>query len=153
EATAATQLNEFNVAAFIPGTDSKLKNELILVTAHYDHVGYKKGMPADQDSIYNGARDNAVGTVALLVGAKVLTQIKPKRSVMLLALTAEEEGLLGSRFYVQNPLFPLNQTVFNLNLDGAGYNDTTIATIVGLGNYKQDSLLINAVDAAGITAK
>lgn len=145
-----TTLNDANIAAFIPGTDSKLKDEIILVSAHYDHVGFKTGMGADQDSIYNGARDNAVGAVALLVGAKVLKSVKPKRSVLFLAVTGEELGLLGSSYYVENPLYPLNKTVFNLNLDGAGYNDTSIVTLVGLGNYKQDSLIANAVQEMGI---
>lgn len=146
----STTLNDANIAAFIPGTDSNLKDEIILVSAHYDHVGFKTGMGADQDSVFNGARDNAVGAVALLVGAKVLKTLKPKRSVLFLAVTGEELGLLGSKYYIENPLYPLNKTVFNLNLDGAGYNDTSLVTLVGLGNYKQDSLIANAVQEMGI---
>lgn len=143
-------LLDANIAAFLPGTDPKLKEEVILVTAHYDHIGYKKGAKADEDSIFNGARDNAVGTVALIAGAKVLKQLQPKRSVLFLALTGEEKGLLGSKFYVENPLIPLNKTVFNLNLDGAGYNDTSIVTFVGLDYYKQDSLFIKPLEEMGL---
>jgi hypothetical protein len=143
-------LSDANIAAFLPGTDPKLKDEVILVTAHYDHVGYKKGAKADEDSIFNGARDNAVGTVALLAGAKALKRLDPKRSVLFLALTGEEKGLLGSKYYAENPLIPLNKTVFNLNLDGAGYNDTSIVTFVGLDYYKQDSLLIKPLEEMGL---
>jgi Zn-dependent M28 family amino/carboxypeptidase len=70
--------------------------------------------------------------VALLVAAKALSQQPPKRSVMVLALTGEEVGLLGSRYYAENPLVPLKQTIFDLNIDGAGYNDTTIVSVIGL---------------------
>ncbi len=143
-------LIDANVAAFLPGSDAQLKEEVILVTAHYDHVGYKKGAKADEDSIFNGARDNAVGTVALLAGAKALKKLQPKRSVLFLAVTGEEKGLLGSKYYAENPLVPLNKTVFNLNLDGAGYNDTSIVTFVGLDYYKQDSLLIKPLEEMGL---
>lgn len=124
-----------NVVGVIEGSDKKLKEEYVLLSAHYDHVGTgKKGGGAftEQDSIFNGARDNAFGTVALLAAAKAFSQEPPKRSIILLACTAEEVGLLGSRYYAENPLIPLEQTVFNLNCDGAGYNDTGKVSIIGI---------------------
>src|SRR5690606_14738757 len=84
-----------NVVALIEGSDPNLKDELVMLSAHYDHIGV--GEPnAQGDSIYNGARDNAVGTVALINAAKYFLQHPPKRSLLLCAWTAEEKGLLGS---------------------------------------------------------
>ncbi len=124
-----------NVAGIIEGTDPKLKNEYVILSAHFDHVGVgKQGGSAYQpsDSIFNGTRDNAFGTVSVLEAAKALSQQRPKRSILVLALTGEEVGLLGSRYYAEHPLVPLKQTVFDLNTDGAGYNDTTIVSVIGL---------------------
>jgi hypothetical protein len=130
-----TSVVSSNVAGIIEGSDPKLKDEYVLLTAHFDHIGAGKqaGTPYQpSDSIFNGARDNAVGITALLTAAKALALQHPKRSVMVLALTGEEVGLLGSRYYAENPLVPLKQTVFDLNSDGAGYNDTTIVSVIGL---------------------
>ncbi len=124
-----------NVAGIIEGTDPVLKAEYVILSAHFDHVGVgKQGGNAYQpsDSIFNGARDNAIGTVSILTAAKALTQQRPKRSVLVLALTGEEVGLLGSSYYAEHPLVPLKQTIFDLNTDGAGYNDTTIISVIGL---------------------
>lgn len=124
----------YNIAATLEGTDPKLKSEYIILSAHYDHVGFgaSQGRITLEDSIFNGARDNAFGVVALLAAAEALSELKPKRSVLFLAYTGEEMGLLGSRFYAENPLVPLNQSVFNINCDGAGYSDTTKITVIGL---------------------
>jgi hypothetical protein len=125
----------YNVAGVLEGTDPTLKNEYIVLSAHYDHVGTgKNGGSAytPEDSIFNGARDNAFGTTAVLFAAKCLTDVKPKRSILFLGFTGEEVGLLGSKFYAENPLVPLKQCVYNLNCDGAGYTDTTILTMFGL---------------------
>lgn len=130
-----TAAPSMNVAGLIEGTDPTLKNEYVIVSAHFDHIGVgKQGGNAysPSDSIFNGARDNAFGTVGLLTAAKALIEQRPKRSVLVLALTGEEVGLLGSRYYAENPLLPLKQTIFNLNIDGAGYNDTTIVSVIGL---------------------
>ena len=124
-----------NVAGVIEGTDPKLKDEYIILSAHFDHIGMGKqaGTPYQpSDSIFNGARDNAFGTVSILEAAKALSQQRPKRSVLVLALTGEEVGLLGSHYYADHPLVPLKQTIFDLNTDGAGYNDTTIVSVIGL---------------------
>ncbi len=141
-----------NVLAMIEGTDPQLKNEYILLSAHYDHVGV--GTPDETgDSIYNGARDNAVGTVAVLNAAKYFAKNPPKRSILLALWTAEEKGLLGSAYFANNPLLPLNQVVYNLNIDNAGYNDTSIITVIGLGRTTADFLINEAVAEFGLTAK
>ena len=141
-----------NVVGIIEGSDPKLKEEWIAISAHYDHVGVKKSAN-NPDSIYNGARDNAIGTVALMQAAKFFGQNKPKRSILFLAVTAEERGLLGSAWYAEHPIIPLNKTVLNFNCDGAGYNDTTLATLVDLNRTTVDPLLIKACQAYGLTLK
>lgn len=140
-----------NVVAYIEGNDELLKNEFIMLSAHYDHVGV--GRPdAEGDSIYNGARDNAVGTVAVLNAAKYFAANPPKRSVIFALWTAEEKGLLGSGYFANNPLIPLNNIVYNLNIDNAGYNDTSIITVIGLGRTTGDYLISEAVAEFGLTA-
>ena len=142
-----------NVIGVIEGTDPVLKNEYILLSAHYDHVGTGEngnGAYTEQDSIFNGARDNGIGIVSLLTAAKALAAAPPKRSVLILAVTAEEIGLLGSRFYASNPLIPLQQTVFNLNCDGAGYSDKSIISIIGFGRTGTDDLVQKGVKSVGL---
>lgn len=140
-----------NVVAVIEGTDPVLKNEYVMLSAHYDHIGV--GRPnAEGDSIYNGARDNAVGTVALINTARYFAQHPPKRSILLCAWTAEEKGLLGSAYFADNPLVPLSQIIFNLNIDNAGYNDTSIVTVVGLGRTSADHLIAEGTAAFGLEA-
>ena len=123
-----------NVAGIIEGTDPRLKNEYVILSAHFDHVGIgKQGGPYQpSDSIFNGARDNAMGVTAILEAAKALSQQRPSRSVLVLAFTGEEVGLLGSQYYAEHPLVPLKQTIFALDTDGAGYSDTTIVSVIGL---------------------
>ena len=141
-----------NVLAMIEGTDPQLKNEYILLSAHYDHVGV--GTPdAEGDSIFNGARDNAVGTVAVINAAQYFAKNPPKRSILFALWTAEEKGLLGSAYFANNPLIPLNQIVYNLNIDNGGYNDTSIITVIGLGRTTADFLINEAVAEFGLTAK
>jgi hypothetical protein len=110
-----------NVLAFIKGTEKP--NEIIIISAHLDHKGVNK-----KGDIYNGADDNASGTSALLEIAQAFKKAKnngfgPKRSILLLHLTAEEIGLQGSRFYTENPVFPLENTVADLNIDMIGRVD------------------------------
>lgn len=122
-----------NVLGWIEGTDPVLKKEFILLSAHYDHVGIgKPTAAAPADSIYNGARDNAMGTVALIAAAKAFMAERPKRSILIAAWTAEEMGLLGSRYFAEHPLVPLANIAFNLNIDNAGWNDTKLITVIGL---------------------
>lgn len=142
-----------NVIGVIEGSDPALKDEYILLTAHYDHVGTGKngGAPySPQDSIFNGARDNGMGTVALLAAAESLAKNPPKRSAIVLAVTGEEVGLLGSQYYAENPLIPLNKTIYNLNTDGAGYNDVSYASIVGFGRTGIDDLVTAACNQFGL---
>ncbi len=140
-----------NVVAMVEGTDPQLKNEYVVLSAHYDHIGVAAS-PDPRDSIFNGARDNALGTTALLSAAEYLAAHPPKRSVLFVALTAEEKGLLGSAWYVAHPLVPLEQTVFNLNTDGAGYNDTTKVTAIGLERTTAEQSIIEASQAFGLEA-
>ena len=106
-----------NIVGVIEGSDPVLKNECIVFSAHYDHVGITQ-----DGEVYNGADDNASGTVALLEIAEAFSQLKrkPKRSIVFAWVTAEEKGLYGSEYYSENPLFPLNNTLTNINLDMVG---------------------------------
>ncbi|HQZ97499.1 MAG TPA: M28 family peptidase [Pyrinomonadaceae bacterium] len=107
-----------NVVARIEGSDPRLKDEYLVYTAHWDHLGMDKNLKGDQ--IYNGAIDNAIGTAEMLAIARGLARLPraPKRSILFIATTAEEKGWLGSRYYVQNPLYPLSKTIADINLDG-----------------------------------
>jgi len=108
------KLESANVIGILPGDDPVLKNEYICYTAHYDHLG-----KIDDTQIFNGAIDNASGTATLIELATAFSEspIPSKRSLLFIATTAEESGLLGSKYYVQNPVVPLRQTVANINLD------------------------------------
>lgn len=141
----------YNVVGMVEGTDPKLKNEYIIYSAHYDHVGI--GQPnAENDSIYNGARDNAVGTVTVLSAAENIAKHPTKRSALFILFTGEEKGLLGSKYYVEHPLIPLKQMVYCFNSDNASYNDTSVATIVGLDRTTAESHIKDAATAFGLTA-
>ncbi|WP_041616406.1 M20/M25/M40 family metallo-hydrolase [Spirosoma linguale] len=143
-----------NVAGIIEGTDPTLKDEYVILSAHFDHIGVGKqsGTPYQpDDSIFNGARDNGMGTVAILEAAKALSLQRPKRSVLVVALTGEEVGLLGSRYYAEHPLVPLKQTVFDMNIDGAGYNDTTIVSVIGLERTGAKGEIEAAAKAFGLS--
>ena len=121
-----------NVVAKIPGT--KRPDEVIIYTAHWDHLGI--GEPLHGDSIYNGAIDNAAGVAALFEIAKAFqaAQVPSERSIVFLAVTAEEEGLLGSAYYAQHPIYPLNKTVANLNMDAfSAAGATKDVSVVGIG--------------------
>ena len=106
-----------NVVGLVEGSDATLKSEAIVFTAHWDHLGV--GRPVLGDAIYNGAADNATGCGLLLELARAWSRQspKPKRSAIFLAVTAEEKGLLGSKYYARNPLIPLSKTALNLNVD------------------------------------
>jgi hypothetical protein len=138
-----------NVAGIIEGTDPALKNEYVIFTSHYDHIGVDASQKGD--SIFNGARDNANGTVAMMQIAKFLAAFPPKRSVVFIALTAEEKGTLGSQWYVKHPLIPLNKTVLNFNSDGLGYNDKSMITSISLGRTNMDGFLLQAAKRFNFT--
>ena len=142
-----------NVVGVLEGTDPTLKNEYVLMSAHYDHVGVGKqggGAFTEQDSIFNGARDNGIGTVTLIATARALAKNPPKRSVIFFACTAEEIGLLGSKYYADNPMIPLEQTIFDLNIDGAGYNDKSLVTVFGYDRTGVDQLANAAAEQYGL---
>ena len=104
-----------NVAGIVRGSDPDLADEFVVLTAHLDHVGI--GAAIDGDAIYNGAMDNASGIATLLESAKAVVAARPKRSVVFVAVTAEEKGLLGSRYYALNPTVPKDGIVANINMD------------------------------------
>jgi len=111
------QLDTRNVAAIVPGSDPKLKEEAVIFSAHWDHLGI--GTPVNGDAIYNGAIDNATGCAILLELARAWAALpqKPRRSALFLAVTAEEGGLRGSEFYAAHPLIPAAKTAIDLNYD------------------------------------
>ncbi len=122
-----------NIAGMVEGSDPELKDNYIIISAHYDHLGI--GPPVNGDSVYNGALDNAIGVSVLLELAKSFSELNtsPKMSIIFLALTGEEKGLLGSQYYTDNPLVPLYKTVANINIDGiAFFRD--FESIVGIGS-------------------
>lgn len=129
-----TLIESMNVGGILEGSDPELKDEYMIMTAHFDHVGVGKqggGAFTEQDSIFNGARDNAFGTISLLQAAKAFAAKPTRRSIIILAVTGEEMGLLGSKYYSENPLVPLDKTIFNFNTDGGGYNDTGAISLIG----------------------
>lgn len=113
-----------NVVGMIPGSDSELKNEVILVMAHYDHLGIR-GPGVNGDSIYNGADDDASGTVAVLEIARALMAgPKPKRTVVFAAMTGEEMGLVGTRYFIANPSISLDRVVAGFEIEMIGRPDS-----------------------------
>jgi len=138
-----------NVLAKLPGSDPLLRDEYVVLSAHFDHVGV--GMPVDGDSIYNGADDNASGTTALLEVARVLAALpeeeRPRRTIVFAHVSAEEKGLLGSRWWVENPTVPIENVVANLNADMVG-GEAHPDTLVILGKeYSSLGPLIREVNA------
>ena len=131
-----------NVVARREGSDPKLKDEYIIYTAHWDHLGRDETLPGDQ--IYNGAADNASGVAGLLEVARMFAKgPATKRSVLFLAVTAEEKGLLGTEWYAANPLYPLPKTLANINMDVLNlWGRTSDVSSVGLGQSTLDDLLI-----------
>lgn len=120
---AARRLTGVNVVGILRGSDPALRDEAILVDAHYDHLGIRAN--ATPDSIYNGADDDASGTIAVLEIARMMASgPPPKRTVIFLATTGEEQGLLGTRHYIRNPVHPLDKTVANLEIEMIGRPDS-----------------------------
>jgi len=139
-----------NVLALLPG--STRPEELVIYTAHWDHLGTDPALGAD--SIYNGALDNATGTSGLVQMAGAFTALKkaPARSVLFMAVTAEEQGLLGTAYYASHPVYPLDATVATVNMDGLNiWGPTSDITVVGFGMSELDDVLQDAAEAAGRT--
>ncbi|MEM9894985.1 MAG: M28 family peptidase [Bacteroidota bacterium] len=140
-----------NIVGYVEGTDPKLKDEIVVYSAHYDHIGI--GSPdAKGDSIYNGARDNAVGVVTVLAAAKYLGANPTRRSALFVLFTGEEKGLLGSKYFVENSPLPLKEMVFCFNSDNGGYNDTSLASIIGLTRTSAEKVIVDACKQFGLKA-
>ena len=143
-----------NVVAKLPGSDARLRDEWLIYTAHWDHLGRDEKLTGDQ--IFNGAADNAIGTAGLLGLAESFAHAPqpPKRSVLFLAVTAEEQGLLGAKYYASQPLYPLTRTLANINMDGLNtWGRTRDFSVVGLGNSTLDELVLEVATAQGRTVK
>src|SRR5471032_104122 len=144
ENTART-VNSNNVLGLIEGSDPKLKHEYVIYSAHWDHLGIDQRLPGTRtQQIYHGALDNASGTAALLALAKAYKALPkaPKRSILFLATTAEERGLLGAKYYAAHPLYPLKRTVANINIDGINaWGKTAQIENVTSGHSSIDELL------------
>ena len=141
-------LKSRNVAGIIKGSETP--EEVFIYMGHWDHLGFDTSI--EGDGIYNGALDNATGTAGLIELAKAFKSLPqaPKRSIMFLAVTAEEQGLLGSAYYATNPLVPLANTVGGLNMDGLNnFGATKDVTVVGLGNSELDIYLENEAKKTG----
>ncbi len=143
-----------NVLAKLEGSDAELKNENVVYSAHWDHLGIGDPVPGDatNDKIYNGALDNASGVAGLLEVARAYTQVQPqpRRSVLFLMVTAEEQGLLGSQYYSVAPLYPLAKTAANINIDGINqWGRTKDITVIGMGASDLDDYLRDAATEQG----
>jgi Zn-dependent M28 family amino/carboxypeptidase len=147
-------IESHNVVAKIEGSDAKLKNQYLIYTAHWDHLGI--GKPVNGDNIYHGAVDNASGVAGLLEIARAFedAQPKPRRSILFLAVTAEEKGLLGSQHYAEHPLYPLRDTLAEINMDGLNVHGLTRdLTVIGLGNSTLDDYVRQVAAEQGRTVR
>lgn len=137
-----------NFIATLPGRTKS--DEHIIYTAHWDHLGTDKSLSGDQ--IYNGAVDNATGTAALIEVGEAFAKlpVRPERSITVLAVTAEEQGLLGSKFYAANPIIPAEKTVADINMDALDVlGRSADVAVYGLGQSELDNFLTTAVKKQG----
>ena len=131
-------IDSHNVMALVKGTEKP--DEVFIYMAHWDHLGTDSSI--EGDGIYNGALDNATGTAGLIELAKAFANSNPKRSILFISVTAEEQGLLGSAYYAANPVFPLNKTIAGINMDGLNnFGPTKDVTVIGLGMSEIDAFL------------
>ncbi|MBB1332523.1 M28 family peptidase [Pseudoalteromonas sp. SG43-7] len=140
----------YNFIATLPGSEKP--DEHIIYSAHWDHLGTDKNRKGDQ--IYNGAHDNATGTAGLIEVAEAFASLPkhPSRSMTFLAVTAEEQGLLGSKYYAAHPVIAANKTVANINMDSLNLlGKVKDISVVGIGKSEMDSLLAQAANAQGRT--
>jgi len=143
-----TKVKTENVLGYLEGSDPKLKKELVVITAHYDHIGIDSNAKGD-DKINNGADDDGSGTTGVLMIAEAFAKAKkagrgPKRSILFMTVAGEEKGLLGSEWYSEHPVFPLENTITNLNIDMIGRgdkehaNDNNFVYIIGSDMLSSD---------------
>lgn len=138
-----------NVVGYIEGSDSKLKDEFIVIGAHYDHLGYggpSSNYKGKKPLIHNGADDNASGVAAMLELARILSENPPKRSVLFIAFTAEELGLLGSNFFANNSPINLQKISLMVNMDMVGRLKNNILYAIGTGSAKELDEIITRID-------
>ncbi|WP_242148546.1 M28 family peptidase [Sphingomonas sp. BAUL-RG-20F-R05-02] len=150
--TSSEPLESANVAGLLPGTDPTLSREVVVLSAHLDHLGV--GPPVNGDSIYNGAEDNAVGIAALIEAAKRFraSDMPTRRSILFLAVTAEEEGLIGSDYFARHPTMPAAKIVADVNFDmpilSYAFQDMTV---FGANRSSLGPIVAQAVAALGVT--
>ncbi|MCP3141223.1 M28 family metallopeptidase [Pyxidicoccus xibeiensis] len=145
-----------NVLALLPGSDARLSQEVVLYSAHHDHLGKKEGGRPDEDTIYNGALDNAAGVAAMLATAKAFRAMPqpPRRSILFAAVAAEEQGLLGSQYLAEHPPVPAGRVAANINIDGANiHGRTKDLTVIGLGKSSLDAIIVALAKTQGRVVK
>jgi Zn-dependent M28 family amino/carboxypeptidase len=146
------EVQSHNLVARLEGSDPALKDEYVVFTAHWDHLGRDPNLKGDQ--IYNGAADNASGVAAVLELARACMRITPgpRRSMLFLLVTGEEKGLLGSKYYASAPLYPLERTLANINLDVINlWGRTSDLVSIGMGQSTLDDLLVEVARSHGRT--
>jgi hypothetical protein len=148
------ELTAPNVAGLLPGSDEKLKGEYVIMSAHLDHLGI--GRPVNGDAIYNGAMDDASGVASILEIARILKEsnVKPRRSLIFLAVTGEEKGELGSRYFAARPTVPASQIVADINLDMfMPLHALKVIEVQGLGESTLGATIREAAAASGVTVQ
>jgi Zn-dependent M28 family amino/carboxypeptidase len=152
--TTMRQVQSKNLVAKLEGSDPAKRDEYVIYTAHWDHLGRDPKLEGDQ--IYNGAIDNASGVATVLEIARGFTRINPppKRSILFLLVTAEEKGLLGSKYYAAHPLYPLERTLADINIDGVNaWGRAKEIISIGMGQSNLDDLLIEVAKGQGRVVK
>ncbi|MBZ5535693.1 MAG: M28 family peptidase [Acidobacteriia bacterium] len=147
-------INSNNVVGKIEGSDPEGKNEWVIYTAHWDHLGMRE-TPQGKE-IFHGARDNASGVAGLIEIAKAysLLPAPPRRSILFLSVTAEEKGLLGSLYYARHPIYPLKKTAANINMDGLNVlGKTKDITVIGYGQSNLDDIVKKYATESGFVVK
>jgi Zn-dependent M28 family amino/carboxypeptidase len=148
---AVRRVTTANVAGLLPGSDPRLKDEVVVFTAHHDHLGIGAA-DANGDRIYNGAVDNAAGVAQMLAVARAFSALPapPRRSVLVLAVAAEEFGLLGSGWFARHPTFPAGRIAANVNFDGGNiWGKTTEIPLIGFGKSSLDDFARKAASRQG----
>ena len=144
-----------NVVGVLPGSDPKLRNEYVVYSAHWDHFGWDPRLPGTKhEQVYHGAYDNGTGTAALLELARAFRALPraPARTILFVATTAEERGLLGARYYARHPLRPIDRTVVDINMDGiSAYGATRDMQLISSGKSTVDDIVRRQATGMGIT--
>ncbi len=147
--TTLTRTRTANVLGKLPGSDPRLASQVVVVSAHHDHLGVREGKG---DTIYNGAHDNASGVAAMLNIAEAVTAVapRPKRSIVFAAVAAEESGLLGSQYFCEHPTVPPGRIAANLNIDGIDiWGKSSDIGYIGLGKSTLDDVVVAVARAQG----